>query len=81
MKVTGNFKGSSSRDNTLIVIDILDCSQSISSSFLDHGDGVLVGTLHQDCAALGVLHSFDESILVFSQDSLADTISPSLNKI
>lgn len=70
-----DLKGTSPRDDSLIVIDILDCAETVSGGFLDHGDGVLVGSLDEDGAGTGVLHSLHEGVLLLAQNVLLHAIS------
>ncbi len=46
----GNFERPRAGHDSLIIIDVLDCSKSISGRFLDHRNGVFVGTLDEDGA-------------------------------
>lgn len=73
----GDFEGTSARNNSLIVIDVLDSSESVSCGFLDLRNGVLVGAFDQNSARLGILDSGDESVLLLSKDVFLNKISVS----
>ena len=48
------------------------------SVYLDGGNSVVVGALDEDSAGSGVLDTFDESVLFFSEGVFRDFISPAL---
>ena len=67
MRVCSNLKGSSSRDNAFVLNCILNCSEPISDSIFDLGDGVLIWASDEESAGGRVLASFNEGVLILSK--------------
>ena len=49
-------------------------SETITDSISGLGNGVIIGSLDEDGAREGVLNTFDEGVLVFSEGLLVDNL-------
>mmetsp|Transcript_7544 Transcript_7544/g.31130 ORF Transcript_7544/g.31130 Transcript_7544/m.31130 type:complete len:485 (+) Transcript_7544:62-1516(+) len=67
MDVESRLKRAGSGDDSLVGEDVLDAAKAVSDCILELRDGVIVGSLEQDGAALGVGHLLDKGVLLLAE--------------
>ena len=66
MLVGGNLESTSTRHDSLILDGVAHSTETIAYGILCLSDGIVIGTLNEDCAREWVLNSLNKRVLLIS---------------
>lgn len=75
MDTACDFERTSSWYNCLIIINVFNCSETVSSCFFDHRNSVLIWTLDKNCAWFRIFYSCDEGKFILTKSMFTNFIS------
>lgn len=71
---SSDLEGAGSGDDTLVLDCVDNWSEAVFDGISGLGNGVVVWTFNQNSAWEGVLHTFDESVLLLSKRLFVDNL-------